>query len=381
MPNATARFYNAVQPFDDFTQIVEPGVYRALPDDWYIGLTDVVGSTAAISAGRYKQVNMAGAAAISAVMNALDSREFPFIFGGDGTSFAVSGDERATAQAALAQTAGWVADVLELDLRAAMVPVSAIREAGNDVRVARFAASPDVTYANFTGHGLEWAEAQMKAGAFAIAPNADERPDLTGLSCRWQPLPAERGCILSMLVAPGASVEEAAYASVIADILAMTRENGREGRPMPDQGPRFKWPPGGVEDEVRAANDNRSLFRRRLRIWGESVLAILLDRTGWSIGGFDPHTYRAEVVVNTDFRKFDDALRMTIDCNVEFVDALEERLAEAADKGHIRYGLHRQDEALMTCIVPSVVTSDHMHFLDGAGGGYARAAAALKSAA
>ena len=150
---------------------------------------------------------------------------------------------------------------------------------------------------------------------------------------------------------------------------------------MPDQGPRFQWPPGGVEDEVRAANDNRSLFRRRLRIWGESVLAILLDRTGWSIGGFDPHAYRAEVVVNTDFRKFDDALRMTIDCNVEFVDALEERLAAAAGKGHIRYGLHRQDEALMTCIVPSVITSDHMHFLDGAGGGYAQAAAALKSAA
>ena len=93
MTDATARFYRAIVPFDDFSQITDPRVYHALPDGWWIGLTDVTGSTQAIAKGRYKQVNMAGAAAISAVMNALDSREFPFVFGGDGTSFAVAGEQ------------------------------------------------------------------------------------------------------------------------------------------------------------------------------------------------------------------------------------------------------------------------------------------------
>ena len=32
----------------------------------------------------------------------------------------------------------------------------------------------------------------------------------------------------------------------------------------------------------------------------------------------------------------------------------------------------------MTCIVPSYVSDDHVHFLDGAGGGYALAALNLK---
>ena len=379
MPNATARFYSAIPTFDDFARIVDPGIYLALPDDWWIGLTDVVGSTEAIAGGRYKQVNMAGAAVISAVMNALDSREFPFVFGGDGASFAVSADEKDAARKALAETSGWVGEALDLDLRAALVPVAAIREAGHDVRIARFAASPDVAYANFSGRGLDWAEAQMTSGAFAVAADRDRKPDLTGLSCRWQPLPAERGCILSVLVAPGPAGDDAAYAAVIEEVLAMTRDSGREGRPLPDDGPRFMWPPGGVEDEIRAMNDGRSLFRRRLRVWGESVLAIVLDRTGWSIGGFDPKVYRSELVVNSDFRKFDDALRMTIDCDPELVETLRTRLDEAAESGVIRYGLHSQDEALMTCIVPSVVTSDHIHFLDGAGGGYAKAAAALKA--
>jgi hypothetical protein len=33
----------------------------------------------------------------------------------------------------------------------------------------------------------------------------------------------------------------------------------------------------------------------------------------------------------------------------------------------------------MTCIVPSPFANDHMHFVDGANGGYARAAEALKA--
>jgi hypothetical protein len=32
----------------------------------------------------------------------------------------------------------------------------------------------------------------------------------------------------------------------------------------------------------------------------------------------------------------------------------------------------------MTCIVPSPLLRDHLHFIDGAGGGYAKAAEGLK---
>jgi len=45
----------------------------------------------------------------------------------------------------------------------------------------------------------------------------------------------------------------------------------------------------------------------------------------------------------------------------------------------VRYGLHSQDAAMMTCFAPSVMRSDHVHFIDGARGGYASAATALKA--
>jgi hypothetical protein len=96
------------------------------------------------------------------------------------------------------------------------------------------------------------------------------------------------------------------------------------------------------------------------------------------VGGFDPALYRHQLVENTDFRKFDDGLRMTLDCTPALADRLETLLQEAERQGIARCGLHRQEAALMTCFVPSPTRSDHIHFVDGAMGGYAMAAQALK---
>jgi hypothetical protein len=104
-------------------------------------------------------------------------------------------------------------------------------------------------------------------------------------------------------------------------------------------------------------------------------------RFGISVGGFVTKTYVQQVVENSDFRKYDDGLRMILDCTPELESALMQRLAEAASAGVARYGVHRQDAAMMTCFTPSALRSDHVHFIDGARGGYASAATALKAMA
>ena len=185
----TRRFYADIAPFTDFAAITEPRHYRPLPADWLIGLADVVDSTQAIARGRYKAVNMVGAAVLAAVTNALPEIAFPFTFGGDGASLAVPGGEVRIAKKALATTAAWAEDVLGLTLRIGLVPVAAIREVGLDVRVARFAASSAVSYAMFAGGGLAWAEARLKEGRIAIPRAAlAERPDLAGLYCGFAPI-------------------------------------------------------------------------------------------------------------------------------------------------------------------------------------------------
>ena len=94
--------------------------------------------------------------------------------------------------------------------------------------------------------------------------------------------------------------------------------------------------------------------------------------------GSSPDRYRGDVSQNSDFRKFDDGLKMTIDIERRARD-IEKRLREAEAAGICHYGLHRQDEALMTCLVVTPMQRNHIHFIDGAAGGYAMAAASLKA--
>lgn len=371
-------FYGRIPVFRGFADLMDPALYVPLPDDWSIGLADIVQSTRAIAQQRYKAVNMAGAAVIAAVTNALDGREFPFVFGGDGASFAVAPGDLGRACEALSATARWVQDDLDLMMRVAVVKVADVRAQGVDVRVARFGPSPHVSYAMFSGGGLGWAEAAMKRGDFAVpmAP-AGTMPDLSGLSCRFEEIPAARGLILSVLVVPRVGVDESEFRRVIEDIIALVERSPDAGRPVPAGGPTIKWPPAGFGFEVRA--ERGSWLMNRVTVFGRTLLAYVVMRTGISVGGFVPKTYVEQLVENSDFRKYDDGLRMILDCTPDLEKAIEQRLVAAASAGTVRYGLHRQDAAMMTCFTPSALRADHVHFIDGARGGYASAATAMKA--
>ncbi len=379
--NGSDTFYGRIPVFRGFSSLMDPALYSALPDDWSIGVADIVESTKAIAEARYKAVNMAGASVIAAVANALEGREFPFVFGGDGASFAVSPDDLARTREALAATAIWVEESLNLMMRVALVPVAAIRAQGFDVRVARFGPSPNLSYAMFSGGGLGWAETAMKRGEFAVPAAAPgTQPDLTGLSCRFEEIPSVRGLILSVLVVPARGADPLAFRKLIEDVIALVERSPDAGRPVPPGGPPLRWPPAGADFEARAARGG-SLLKRRAAVLTFTLFAYLIMRFGISVGGFVPKTYVRQVVENSDFRKYDDGLRMILDCTPELEAALTRRLTLAASAGVARYGLHRQDAAMMTCFTPSALRSDHVHFIDGARGGYASAATALKAMA
>lgn len=375
------NFYEDLPSFSNFDEVVENERYSPLPDDWCVGVSDVVNSTGAIAEGRYKVVNMAGASVISAVMNELGHELFPFVFGGDGAGFGIPGTYRDRVERVLAACQVWSSEEIGLSLRAAVVPVPYIRAAGHDVTVARFQPSADISYAMFSGGGMAWAEAQMKDNIYNVVPAPPgSRPDLTGLSCRFRPLKARNGDIMSLLVLPVAGVGPAAFAGLIAEILLiLERTTGRQGHPVAPEGPRFVWPPQGTNIETRTPGVAQKT-RSRLSIFLEHLIPWLLQLTGARMKRFDPAAYRRETAGNTDFRKYDDGLKLTVDCPAETIEEIEKLLMAAEVAGIAEYGLHRQDQALMTCIVPSPFTKDHMHFVDGAAGGYAKASEMLKAA-
>ncbi len=370
-------FYEAIPVLDNFADAVRAENYWPLPDDWLIGFADVVGSTKAVADGRYKAVNMAGAGAIAAVANALERRPFPFVFGGDGASFAVSPSDSSAAGKALQAMAAFAREEFHFDLRVAMAPVSEIRAAGYDVRVARFAAAPPCVYAMFAGGGLTWFDAAAKRGAYALPPaEPGAHPDLSGLSCRWGVAPAKHGLVLSLIVAPRGN--DARFATLVNEIVKSSLAVASSEPPVTLMSLRPGNPGRAIalETLVKKAS-GLSIAKARVSAICGYCIAIVFHIFKLKVGRFDAAIYASELVANADFRKFDDGLRMTLDCSREFADALEARLAAA--EAFVDWGVFRQGSAQVTCFVPSATQSGHVHFVDGAGGGYTMAAKAMKT--
>lgn len=372
-------FYDALPRRTAFSDMADPVHYTGLPDDWVVGTSDIIGSTDAIKAGKYKVVNMIGAAVISAQINAAQGRAFPFIFGGDGAAFAHPPEFAEKARAALAAVQVWAQEEFGMGLRVGLFRVADIRAAGRDVSVARYQVSDGVDYAMFTGGGVLWAEAQMKAGVDTVPPAIPgTQPDLTGLSCRWSHMESQNGTILSLLVQPLDGVSDTDFARVAQSVLDTVRNLSRDGHPAPRDGPGTGWPPPGATLEAHATRGALSVKKRKRQILFETAIAWVLLKTRIKLGGFDPAHYQRTVAGNADFRKFDDGLKMTIDCDADTLARLEQVLETARVAGKISYGMHTQSEAMMTCIVPSIMDDTHVHFIDGAAGGYTQAAIGIK---
>ncbi len=375
-------FYDRLPPSRHFEEMADPDRFVDLPDDWLVGVSDVVQSTQLVAAGKYKTVNMVGASVIASVMNAVKWRAYPFIFGGDGASFAVWPEAEPEVTEALAAVRRWADTEFGITLRTALVPVSDCIAAGSPVKVARFQAAPEAHYAMFAGGGLSWAENQMKAGAYDIAPAPEGTvPDLEGLSCRWSPMQARQGIILSLVMLPQEGIEQSVFAQIASEVIAIAYPLEREGHPAPEQGPGTNWPPAGAQLEAHAQHGTGSLSSARRKVLFETFIAWALIKTGIKLGGFDARRYARVVGGNADFRKFDDGLKMTIDCDLTTRDKIFSVLDAAQREGIIRFGTSEQSEAMMTCIVPSFMRDDHVHFIDGASGGYTLAAARMKGVA
>ena len=105
----------------------------------------------------------------------------------------------------------------------------------------------------------------------------------------------------------------------------------------------------------------------------------MMDRYDLSMGGYRGKQYRVELRENTDFQRFDDTLRMVLDCSPAQADQIEHMLEARAQDNELVFGLHRADSALMTCLVFSLDKAEHIHFIDGSDGGFTTAAKQMKS--
>jgi hypothetical protein len=94
---------------------------------------------------------------------------------------------------------------------------------------------------------------------------------------------------------------------------------------------------------------------------------------------FDSAEYSESMGRHSDFRKFDDILRMVVDCSASQAASIRALFDDLRAQGKVSFGVHESSAALMTCFVYDVKDGKHIHFVDGENGGYCMAAKQLKA--
>lgn len=385
MSIASRHFYRDLSGFQDFADFSRPDHYRPLPADWLVVIADVSGSTEAIRDGRYKQVNAVGVACILAITNAVRPLQIPYVFGGDGATACLPVALLERIVPALHAGRCMARDRFRLELRIGVVTVADIRAAGQDVLVGKYQPHACFSQAMFYGDGLRYVEARLKNDGGELPATDDDIGAgswFDGFECRWNEVPSPHEEAISLLVdCPGSDAADRGrlYAEVLAHVSTIYGAE-TDYHPLREQNLTLTGSSRllSVEAAIRCAFEpaNRRfayLLRLHLLKWVGWWLMLRKRRTDSTDWG----RYKRQMIVNTDYRKFDEVLRMVIAGSALQRRQLRSVLDGYRQRGDLVYGIHCAPSSVVTCIV-SDYNTEHVHFLDGANGGYAMAAVEMK---
>jgi hypothetical protein len=192
-------FYRQLNAIEHFVDVADLSLYTQVPDDWSVIITDVQGSTRAIEAGRYKDVNSLGVASIVAVRNALPGVDIPFVFGGDGATLLCPTALLPGVEVALRGLQDLATSAFELGMRAGIVSVGELRESAATRCWWRASARVEhVALAMFAGGALAEAERLVKhpelGARYAVSSDGPaSRPTSRASSAAGSPCPTAPG--------------------------------------------------------------------------------------------------------------------------------------------------------------------------------------------
>jgi hypothetical protein len=385
--NTTSEnFYADLPILQHFADITHSENFYTVPDNWAAIITDIADSTKAIEEGRYKDINLLGACSIIVILNIVGDLEIPFVFGGDGASILIPSRFIPEAEQALLAVQKLAVDEFNLKLRIGIVPLEAITSS-YDIKVAKLRISDNYVQAILRGGGISYATRLVKDQATTdlYSPsrqNSYAIADFSGLECRWQDIPTRHEEILSLIIsvtAPSQSQIDILYRDVINQIDRIYGQ-GTECHPVVSETLQLAFRKKNLLAETRVFTPSQSWLNQTLYLWKLrliNLLGLLLMSFNIKTGAFNWGDYKQIVAEATDFKKFDDVLRMVISGRTRQRQKLTDYLEKKFKEGRLVYGFHISDRALMTCLVFER-DGRQVHFVDGADGGYALAAKNMK---
>lgn len=370
-------FYNSIEPMETLGELTLPGRFIEPPGDCWVIMTDVVGSTQAISEGRYRDVNLVGAAAIPALIEGL-GEEVPYIFNGDGALLLITSVQKLLAQEILAGLVHLAEANFGLKLRVGFFKIEELRQQGYQLEIGRLRLFESKSLAQFRGSMVSELDRLLRLPTTKLIEAdslAAETLALNNLSCRWHKQPARNGNILSILLQP--AKDSASPIKAFLNLLdSITQGKLASLNPVSIDLAKYYSVIEAIRNERRmhASLVSRAFIRRLVSI----MVSIPLFKWGVSKRYDWAENYLRQLANHSDFHKLDEALRLVIECTDQQKELIFNHLKEAQERGEIFFGIHRSEHVQLTCYVESLGDAAHVHFVDGSDGGYVAAANMLK---
>jgi hypothetical protein len=123
------------------------------------------------------------------------------------------------------------------------------------------------------------------------------------------------------------------FGTLVDEIVGIARDAPLSGRPVTLASLSVADPMKAIALEAAVTTASGvSHARARLSATANYLLGVTFHLLKLKAGGFDAALYASDVAANADFRKFDDGVRVTLDCSPAFADAREARLAAAGER-------------------------------------------------
>lgn len=356
--------------------LLEEHLFFKIPANWHVVITDVKNSTKATEEGLHETVNLVATGSIVAILNIIEKTgiTIPFFFGGDGATFIIPPSVLEAAMHALLLHQKNTQDNFKLFLRVGHVPVTEIYENGFELKISKLKSSDFFAIPILLGDGLHYAEKKIKGPdyLFNLLEERKEELDLSGMQCRWdrvQP-PINNHEIVTLLVTANDNIKQAPAFKKVIECIDEIYGEPKERNPISISKLKLKTTLAriGLEMKVRLGG-----FRPwyLLKNWIKTLLGTFYFKTT------EGKKYLVSLVAMSDTLVIDGKINTVITGNSTQREKLVLALNKLENEGEILYGLFVSRESVMSCYVRNM-NDKHIHFIDGAEGGYTKAATVLK---
>ncbi|MCX6319695.1 MAG: DUF3095 domain-containing protein [Bacteroidetes bacterium] len=356
--------------------LMESHLFYSVPENWHIIITDVKNSTQAALDGRHQTVNLVATGSIVAALNVAykDNILIPFFFGGDGATFIIPPNLLSSTLAALHQHRENSLTNFQLDLRVGHVPVQEIYKDERTLKISKLKTSDLFNIPVILGDGLNHAERIIKGKeiGYPEASGNDQELDMSGMHCRWDKIkpPSNGNEVISLLVsARNMDMQSQAFRKVME---AIDRIYGSQEVRKPISINRLRMVSSfkRINAEMRVRMGGFKLFYLT-RTWLTTLIGKLYFRTKKG------KEYLYKLVDMSDTLVIDGRINTVITGSAAQREELTTLLENLERDGEIFFGLHISTASVMSCYVRNL-EEQHVHFIDGADGGYTKAAGVLK---